>query len=90
MAASLSLDVISRGWDARDAGNYTFKQRLFVYLPLMHSEKVEAQVYGHVLFLSANSLFFKTTPATWLEKEQRTSPRASTTRGNVLGVPILW
>lgn len=43
-AAALSLDVISKGWDTADAGNYTFVQRLFVYLPLMHSEKIEAQV----------------------------------------------
>ncbi|CAM9463201.1 unnamed protein product [Scytosiphon promiscuus] len=42
-AASLSLEVISKGWDAMDAGNYAFAQRLFVYLPLMHSEKIEAQ-----------------------------------------------
>ncbi|CAM9520234.1 unnamed protein product, partial [Hapterophycus canaliculatus] len=42
-AASLSLEVISKGWDAMDADNYTFAERLFVYLPLMHSEKLEAQ-----------------------------------------------
>lgn len=43
-AAALSLEVISKGWDTADAKNYTFEQRLFAYLPLMHSEKIEAQV----------------------------------------------
>ncbi|CAB1111383.1 unnamed protein product [Ectocarpus sp. CCAP 1310/34] len=42
-AASLSLEIISKGWDTVDARNYTFQQRLFVYLPLMHSERIEAQ-----------------------------------------------
>lgn len=45
-AASLSLEVISKGWDTVEAGHYAFSQRLFVYLPLMHSEKMEAQVRG--------------------------------------------
>lgn len=40
-AAALSLEVISKGWDTK---NYTFEQRLFAYLPLMHSEKIEVQV----------------------------------------------
>lgn len=44
MAASLSLEVISKGWDTSDAKNYTFLQRMFVYLPLQHSEKLEIQV----------------------------------------------
>jgi len=48
-AASLSLDVIAKGWDTADAGNYTYLQRMFVYLPLMHSEKIEAQVNACVL-----------------------------------------
>eukprot|EP00903_Cladosiphon_okamuranus_P011301 g10656.t1 len=42
-AAALSLEVISKGWDTMDANNYTLEQRLFVYLPLMHSEKIDAQ-----------------------------------------------
>lgn len=42
-AASLSLEVISKEWDTVDANHYTFEQRLFVYLPLMHSERIEAQ-----------------------------------------------
>ncbi|CAN0196127.1 unnamed protein product, partial [Ectocarpus fasciculatus] len=45
-AASLALEIISKGWDTVDAQNYTFQQRLFVYLPLMHSEKIEAQDAG--------------------------------------------
>ncbi|CAN0245310.1 unnamed protein product [Pylaiella littoralis] len=43
MAASLSLEVISKGWDTLEAKNYTFSQRMFVYLPLQHSEKIETQ-----------------------------------------------
>lgn len=44
MAAALSLEVASKGWDTMDAKNYTFEQRHFVYLPLMHSEKIDVQV----------------------------------------------
>lgn len=42
-AASLALEVISKGWDALGV-NYSFPQRLFVYMPLMHSERLEAHV----------------------------------------------
>eukprot|EP00752_Nemacystus_decipiens_P005776 g5225.t1 len=42
-AATLSLEVIAKGWDTMDAGHYTMEQRHFVYMPLMHSEKIEAQ-----------------------------------------------
>ncbi|CAM9293028.1 unnamed protein product [Ascophyllum nodosum] len=41
-AASLSLEAISKDWDALGT-NYTFAQRLFLYMPLMHSERLEAQ-----------------------------------------------
>lgn len=43
MAASLALKAIADGWDALGA-NYTFAQRNFLYLPLLHSERLDAQV----------------------------------------------
>lgn len=43
VAASLSLELISKDWDKLGV-NYSFSQRKFVYMPLMHSEKLEAQV----------------------------------------------
>lgn len=42
-AAQLALDVISKGWD-KAGDHFTFHQRQFVYLPLMHSEQKETQV----------------------------------------------
>lgn len=42
-AASLALEVISKDWDVLGV-NYSFPQRLFVYMPLMHSERLEAHV----------------------------------------------
>lgn len=43
IAASLSLGIISKDWD-KVGVNYSFSQRMFVYMPLMHSERLEAQV----------------------------------------------
>eukprot|EP00904_Undaria_pinnatifida_P008557 jgi/Undpi1/4831/HiC_scaffold_19.g08184.m1 len=45
MAASLALKAIADGWDALGA-NYTFAQRNFLYLPLLHSERLDAQEGG--------------------------------------------
>lgn len=78
-AAKLAKEVINKGWDT--SGEYTPLHRSFLYMPLMHSEDLSAQVTACRVVDTCNHfrLWLRTPAAAFATVMQSISVRNSET-----------